>query len=550
LVEERQVSVQVIFGGVLLIVSRESSIASVVAYKAVGAKHNVILSDAVLGQIYEKWDSLKETDESRWAILRNAFSIPNSTRKQYFELKPELEAAIETELFQGRQMEDLISASTTLLSDSLPDLVTFNSSIVDQMQWERVSEVELMDGTSEAECNFLALINEFCCNAILAPIVGSQFTESNQVLATDLATLNKRHWPLAVGLPRLSPVQGLPGAALAQKRLLQKLAELFRELTHPPVKRVPDDDESVSGEETDADIATPLAKLNELFTKHDLPMYARAALALELIHSIVTEVVPLVFWTLLHIYSFPPPPESPPISTLPIQTIKSETKHWAQAIQPPSIHPSFPAPPEISFASPAQAINPASFPYLRSCINESRRLYSTSVATYRITKTLTLSEPGTTDEYSLDPSSYIDIGLSRTLLNTSPTIHPNPTSFQPNRFVDAPTPCSILSPTDASEPYKTALVVAIVAGILQLWGVSPAPKKTFFDHMQEAREEAQIAARGKTVAGEDGDAGKKKAKWVIPGAVDGSCVKVPKGDVRVRVRRVEGLLAKKVVRRL
>lgn len=34
---------------------------------------------------------------------------------------------------------------------------------------------------------------------------------------------------------------------------------------------------------------------------------------------------------------------------------------------------------------------------------------------------------------------------------------------------------------------------------------------------------------------------RKEGKWVIPQAVDGAQVKIPKRDIRVRVRRREGL---------
>lgn len=68
--------------------------------------------------------------------------------------------------------------------------------------------------------------------------------------------------------------------------------------------------------------------------------------------------------------------------------------------------------------------------------------------------------------------------------------------------------------------------------------------------MQDARDEAGIgaaalsgeekSARDSTAVGREGRE-KKKGTWVLPKAVDGSGVKVPQGDVRVRIRRVEGL---------
>jgi hypothetical protein len=476
----------------------------------------------------------------------------------YLELRNEINHVVKTELYEDTTKDNLIKASLHILTESLPDLVTFNSSIVDQMQWERVSNVELTDGTSEAECDLFTLLNEFCCNAILPPIVGAQFTESYQLLATDLATCNERFWALALGLPRLAPIQGLPGAALAKKRLLKNFAKLFDELTSPPNKRVPDDDESVSGEEdTDADVVTPLMKLNELFTKHELPAELRASIGLHVVHEIYSDVMPLVFWTVLHIYSSSRAEGAKTSENSPLESIKAESKAWAQAIQPPSIHPSFPAPPEIRFGSIKEVLTPAALPYLRSCINEARRLHNCSVSTYRIQKPLHLKED--TETWELEAGTYIDIGLSQYVINSSPVSHTSPQTFTPDRFLDTPAPSSIISPTDGSCSYKTNLVISIVSGITQLWEIAPAPKKSFLDHIQEAGNEASFGAEAPTAeqkaakeeaSREKEDAKRKDAKWVLPKAVDGAGIKVPKGDIRVRIRRREGLPASKVVRRI
>ncbi|KAI2487451.1 hypothetical protein Ptr902_01584 [Pyrenophora tritici-repentis] len=544
---------------------RESSITSIIAYNAAGTKHSVLLSESLIRQLYDNWHNLEVPDNNQTALLRNAFNLPKEMESHYIELRQEIDQAVQTELHTGATRENLIRLSLNILSDSLPDLTTFNSSIVDQMPWERVSNVDLTDGTSEAECDLFILLNEFCCNAILPPILGAQFTESYQLLATNLATFNERYWALALALPRLSPIQGLPGAALAKKNLLNTFAKMFKDLTNPPTKRVPDDDESVSGEEdTDADTITPLMKLNEVFTKHDLPMRLRASIALHLVHNIVSDVVPLVFWVLLHIYSASQEQDVKSSEPTPMQRIRSESKSLAQAVQPPSIHPSFPAPPEIRFGPSAQTLIANTLPYLRSCINEARRLYSCSVDTYKIKEPFVLKEEdiaqkGQEEKWDLEAGSCIDVGLSRCIINSSPAVHTSPETFKPDRFIDTPSPTAIIVPSDEAEAYKSALLVSIIAGIVQLWDIVPAPKKSFFEHIQEAGNEASIGAAALTgeqkAAREESnrkkqDGKKKDAKWIFPKAVEGADVRVPKGDIRVRFRRREGLPASKIVRRI
>lgn len=545
----------------------DSSVDSVVAYRVFGTRHNVIVNDtkadgSLLSQIYKKQSDLEVPKSMKWAVLRNAFGVPSRVESKYFVIESDLSKTIASNVYE--QVQPLLSSTLHTLQEVLPDLVTFNTSIVDQMQWERVSDVELTDGTSEAECNLFALVNEFCCNAILPTLMGAQITESYQLLATDLAAFNQRYWALALGLPRLSPIQGLPGAALAQKRLIQQLTKLFGELTYPAVRRVPEDDESVSGEETDADIPTPLVKLNELFTKHDLDMSARASLALQFIHEVVAEVVPLVFWTLLQVHKISGTWELREDEKSPLEKVRHETQSWARAYQPPSIHPSFPSPPAISFDKAVD--QSTSLPYLHACIDESRRLYSCSNLTYRLVAPLTLSDPFVKDEtWTLDAGTYLDVGLSQSLINSHVTINLGAADYIPNPYTaTTPSTTKPISPHPSSpaQPYISALTASILAGIFQLWDIAPAPKKSLFEHMQEAREEAQIGAAAlageqksarsslvKERGGSDGGKGKKKGTWKIPGKADGASICVPRGDVRVRVRRREGLPEGRVVRR-
>ncbi|PSN59878.1 hypothetical protein BS50DRAFT_579681 [Corynespora cassiicola Philippines] len=533
----------VVFGGeAWLRKVRDASIDNITAYNASGAKHNLIFSSQLLEQVLSNTTEVEEADLTKWTVVQNAFNLPPSSKSTYLDLRPSLLKAYDDEIFKGKEAQNLVAGSLKILSESLTDLVTFNSSIVDQMPWERVAGVELTDGNDEAEFELYTLFNEFFCNVILAPITGPQFPESYQLLASDLSTFNQVYYALALGLPRFFPAKGLPGAKLAKKRLLKNFTRLFQELTEPKVKRVPDDDESESGEETDADAPTPLTALNQFFEKNEVPIQARASITLHLLHKLVAQVVPLAFWTVLHIYHSSSTTQDKNDS--PLVKIRQETKNWAQATQPPSIHPSFPAPPEIAFASTAPAFSPTTFPHLRSCINEARRLYVAPVTAVQVTKPLTISEteptrPGEQLYWELDRGSYVDVGLSQSLINTSAANYLSPHTFKADRFAHTPAPLAVTYSPDAiassssSEPYCSALLVSLVAGVTQLWDISPAPKKSMFEHMRDA----QAAAAGEKVKEKDS----REGVWRVPKAVDGASVKVPGEEIRVRIRRREGL---------
>ncbi|KAF2261062.1 hypothetical protein CC78DRAFT_535955 [Lojkania enalia] len=533
---------------------RDSTVDSIVGYNLSGSKRNIVLSSSLLGQILNQSDSLEETDLTKRYVPNNAFGMPSNTMDQYARIQPAVSKAIAEDIFRGEQMKKLVSASLTILAESLPDFITFNSSIVDQMAWERVADVELTESTVEAECELFPIVNEFFCNTIITPITGPQFPESYPLLASDLATINQSFFKLAIGVPRLFPLPGLPGAVVAKKRLLQNLVKFYNDLSSPSGKKDMADDESQSGEEADADTPTPLTALNELFSKYKLPSTARAAITLELLHGMVSRAVPLAFWTLLHIFSLSSPlsekAQKQDRSQFPVEKIRQETSSWAEAIQPPAIHPSFPAPPEIHFALPDTLFSSTSFPYVRSCINEARRLYNGSLATAQITKPITVTEnrsarPGAEEQWKLDVGSYIDMGISQILINTSAANYLCPDQYIADRFLSAQTLAPLSSPLlDPTEEFTTALLIAFVAGVVQLWDVTAGIKKSLFEHWQEA----QATAAGEKKESEMGRK-EKVGTWVMPKAVDGANIKLPKDEVRVRIRRREGLDGPKTLRK-
>ncbi|KAF2184690.1 hypothetical protein K469DRAFT_727165 [Zopfia rhizophila CBS 207.26] len=530
--------------------ARDSSITNIFAYSLAGSKHNVILSTPLLDQLLKNREAIEAADMSTWIIPRNAFGLPKSIKSKYLPIRPTISKASSNELFKDKHKKQLVFAYLKILSESLPDLVTFNHSIVDQMPWERVAGLEPTDGTVEVECALFALVNEFLCNAIIPTITGPEFPESYQLLASDLSTFNQSFYALALGYPRWFPIPGLPGASLARKRLLYNLTRFYNELSKHPVKRVKHDNKNESGEsETDAETPTPLTELNGLFSQHDLPTHARAAVTLELLHNIASEVVPLAFWTLIYVYSSSAPIASSKDITqdgesTPLEKIREETKDLAEAIQPPSIHPSFPAPPEITFSSSSP---PSTFPYLQSCISEARRLHSAPLTTVVITKPVTITEtedtrPGVQDKWEVGKGEYIGIGLSKMLINTSSANYLSPSQYKLDRFLHSPP--SITTIDEPQTELTTALVTAFIAGITQLWDMNAPPKKSLFDQIQAA----QTAAAGQN----QGIQPLKKSEpgvWKIPEAVDGSSMKIPKGDVRVRIRRREGLDGPKTMRK-
>lgn len=101
-------------------------------------------------------------------------------------------------------------------------------------------------------------------------------------------------------------------------------------------------------------------------------------------------------------------------------------------------------------------------------------------------------------------------------------------------------------PFDNSDELITAMVLAFVTGVTQLWEIDAAPKKGLFEQMQEA----QAIAAGQDAKAVTVGQEKKKGVWVVPKAVDGASMMVPKKDIKVRIRRRENLPAKVTIGRI
>ena len=92
----------------------------------------------------------------------------------------------------------------------------------------------------------------------------------------------------------------------------------------------------------------------------------------------------------------------------------------------------------------------AAFPHLRSCISEARRLYGSSATMHTISNPTSLDEkslsPGAQESWELEAGSHIDLGLSRSLINSSSSEFPSPETFKPDRFIDAVVGAVLASP--------------------------------------------------------------------------------------------------------
>ena len=118
----------------------------------------------------------------------------------------------------------MVTQTSKKIREKIVDLVTFTTSPVDQMLWERTSIVEVKfdaKGEQVVEASLLPLIREFCAHVANPTIMGANFLTNFPNIFEELWTFDRGFLFLGAGLPRWFPILSLTRAHIARKRLLE-----------------------------------------------------------------------------------------------------------------------------------------------------------------------------------------------------------------------------------------------------------------------------------------------------------------------------------------
>ena len=90
-------------------------------------------------------------------IWRNVFGVPKSQLGLYHELVSAVQIPVSFHLDAELDSKKLASGSSLLrrLQGNIPDLITFNPSLIDQEPWEKVSAVKVSEDQKVAEVSLL-----------------------------------------------------------------------------------------------------------------------------------------------------------------------------------------------------------------------------------------------------------------------------------------------------------------------------------------------------------------------------------------------------------
>ena len=286
-----------------------------------GKTHNIIYWPSLTIALLDQPENHADFEPIRTKVMCNVFGFPRRERKKWAAALKDLDA---TWRFLGEEpwLGEMVQATTARLRDRVTEFMTFATSPVDQMLWERTAGVEVKkDGEGEevVEASLLPLVREFVAHIATPSITGSNFVANFSGLFEDLWTFDRGFMFLGMGLPRWFPVLRLTRAHIARKKLLDALYAFHDAMEKEACGQDPGQDWR------DLDDVSPLIKARtEVYRMHNFSIQVRAACEVALLCAANAKSNMLVFWLINHVYSDPAL----------LAKIREEIAPFATAVQP------------------------------------------------------------------------------------------------------------------------------------------------------------------------------------------------------------------------
>ncbi|QDS70165.1 hypothetical protein FKW77_006099 [Venturia effusa] len=469
--------------------ARKSSPAGVFALRLASQKHNFIYSAVLIKKLLAQDKSSISEEPFRLKLMANAFGLSAKEANLYQAIIPQLDAAILPHLRLRDVSEEKLRETMTHLEGNLPDLVTFNPSMVDQEPWERLAYLEPTKDEEGVIASLLPLVFIFLTHMTTDSLITQSILSDSDhhEIGPLLLSFMQSFQLLLTGLPRTIPHPSLPSAHITRRKLLNHLSTLTEEVLE------------------DAEMQGPLLEARQAVLDEDqVPQNVRTADLLALLWSVNMPHV-LAFWMLAQIVTDSKVQED----------IRAETSKYVKAVQEQAIM-GFSVPPRVSIDARSLLTK---CPLLESAYIETVRLYSRNSRAGVVTKDFELESQEATkvfkagEKWKFTKGEWVD--TSNWLSNTDPS-----------NFADADTwnaGCHIVED-------ENGMMTAEWGNVLKDFGVVGS------EDVKDQCEMMCLAFIAGTLALWDFEPAGDKA-WVVPEAKFAVGVALPSGDFRVSIKK-------------
>ncbi|KAL5338798.1 RNA12 protein-domain-containing protein [Aspergillus crustosus] len=451
-----------------------------------GAKHNVVMSPSMIKSV------LTFRGTTTAPLIHHISQKIFGDRGAFDKLSPSDHHAyvhnIPNQFMHEPSLSQTSSAAARFLERETPNLVTFSPALIDQMPWERPSDVNVLDGSADrpvCEVDFFALIRYYVGTVTTTSLFGQAILETFPGLLQDIWAIDDQFATIAMGPPRyLTP--GITAAYIARDRLLDILTVFHQALLlSDEGKDIPVDFRDLSDLE---DVSEPIKKRIRIAKDLGLSPKESAPAHLSLLWAMNGNSPNIVFYHLLRLYAEP---------TL-LEEIRKEIEPFVKVSRPTREETGFPIreAPRISIDIDGLC---ESCELLKASFYEALRLDSAGLSFRQLTADLTLTETdeeaaragrSVSESYALKNGELVVIPHG--VLHNDPTQFSNPHQFDPLRFIhtDANTgkqrakadnmnPFGGGMPACKGRAFAEKKILALSAAIITFWQVEPVNGNEF-----------------------------------------------------------------------
>ncbi|KAF7558841.1 hypothetical protein G7046_g5307 [Stylonectria norvegica] len=354
-------------------------------------------------------------------LMLSSFGLRKQDVSAYNKVFKDIQEVNERAL-SGSGLEDLTNTTARQLKQVLADLVSFNTYPVDQMEWERLADSDVLEETEDSEptmeVDFIELIRNFVAKTSTVAIFGTDFIDNFSETWQSLWLLEDGFIPLALKTPIWFPWAKAQRAKNALRTLHNFMYEFEAAL-----------DKDMKGEDPgpqwqDLDNVSALVKARaKIFQNHEVPIDARAAFDVALLWSLNAHSSHLISWSLLEIYQ----------DSVLLEQIRDEIAPFVKILQPDNdFGGAVWVPPRTENLDLDGLMTKC--PLLKAAYIETLRLYGGGWSVRLLREDLVLGDDGKTGEsYVLRKGTYAHI--AHDLLHSDPDSFHDPADWQLTRHI-------------------------------------------------------------------------------------------------------------------
>ncbi|KAL1955632.1 hypothetical protein VTO42DRAFT_8365 [Malbranchea cinnamomea] len=497
----------------------------VFALKILGRTHHMVTSPSMAKALLEEKSSTS-MESFLDHVMENAFGASKKMRK-YNRLDLYTTSGSTNFITQEPHVSTLSSNIVNAIRQSMPNLVSFSPSVVDQYPWERTGAISVNNESNPPTCdvNFYALIRHYVGHITTTALMGQAFVDVIPSFVPDLWVFDTRFNAMVIGISRFFPGPGLIPAYSARLRLIQSLTAFHNAF----VTTEAGNDPGIHWRDLD-DVSEFIQARCRALIKSGISAESAASENLFVLWATNIKLATITYWNLVHILAD---------DDLHAEVMKEIAPH-VQASRPDSRASGFniQEPPRLSLNLDRLL---TSCSLLKSTIYETLRLYTSSFTYRKLTEKLTLTESEEDANlakrdrhpYQFHVGEYV--AVPQFLLNSDANRFQKPEEFDHRRYLQERSEGKASDGTDFSSKDEKKPQFSSQFDLPELEGILPFAGRDPECNVEEFATRVAMAFTAAILAMwdiEPADSG----PWEIPKKRLGSLVFKPKTEIRVKMK--------------